>query len=82
MWKLRATASPERSPASFRFLYQRAQAVHGAKVIPPLSKWPDDLLVLFYERWNIMEFEGGLETGAAREKAMVDVWPQKELGGK
>ena len=51
-------------------------------MIPPLSKWPDDLLVLFYERWNIMEFEGGLETGAAREKAMVDVWPQKELGGK
>lgn len=41
--------------------------------LPPFPNWPSDALVLFHERWAIREFDGGMETEAARLAAIRDV---------
>lgn len=41
---------------------------------PALEHWPEPLRYLFFERWNIREFDGGQETEAAKAAALVEVW--------
>lgn len=44
---------------------------------PPLDQWPEELRVLFYERWAIREFCGGQETEAAKAEALLEVWSER-----
>lgn len=48
-------------------------------MIPPISQWPKELMHDLFERVAIMHFDGGLPIAEAEQKAMRDVWPQKEL---
>jgi hypothetical protein len=48
-------------------------------VIPPLSEWPEDLMVLLYERWAVRQFCGGQDEAKAKAAAIVEVWEGRDL---
>ncbi len=43
---------------------------------PTLNRWPLEWRIRFQERWNIMEFDGGMSEQDARTAAEVDVRKQ------
>jgi len=42
--------------------------------IPPLERWPSELVVTYFERVAIMHFDGGVDLEVAKAKALRDVW--------